>query len=58
MKWDVIQYFQHGGHGGKSPNGMAIKCVISLQIANQTDNISILRRRRVSQGEFYYQNPP
>ena len=58
MKWDVIQYFQHGGHGEKSPNGMAIKCVISLHIANQKDNFSNLRRRRLSQGGFYYQNPP
>ena len=57
MKWEVIQYFQHGGHEEKSPNGIAIKCVISLQIANQKDNFSILRGR-LSQVKFNYQNPP
>ena len=25
MKWDIIQYFQHGGHGEKSPNGFSAR---------------------------------
>ena len=58
MERDIIQYFKHGGHWRKMPKRMATMCVISLQIATQMENFSILRTRRLPQGRLYYLNPP
>ena len=40
MERDIFQYFKHGGHRRKWR--METMCIISLQIATQMENSSIL----------------